>query len=177
MSGAGVVVGLDPRRDRIRVAPGHHRVEEPRGPVFDFVFEESEAFPVVSVVGEIRVDSELLPGDLVGDLSVGGEHTLLLHTQERIGAHHFASDGGVFGGGPVGVGPGRLFRGECQHLGAERRQHREGLLGRSRGQVERRVHRLDVGAHRAERLVVGEVAEPLDHWCMRHPEPEQEPPA
>ena len=117
---------------------------------------EAELLQVVLVVGQSEVDLQVRPRDRPRLRRVGlGEHHLL-GAEQRVRAHHAARALRVFGRARCRDGrpgpPSPRARASC------RAGRRSRSVRRSHGclrHVERLVHRLEVVAHRRERLLVG----------------------
>ena len=71
-------------------------------------------------------------------------------------------------------GPRRSAPGQFEHLDAERRQYRWGRRIRRRGTVRRRVHRVEVGTHRGQGVLVL-MAPSLQQRRMADADAEDEP--
>ena len=85
--GAGIVMRLHARGDRLLVAPGDQGVDQPVGAtVGEVVLGEAEPQEVVGVVRQHQVAGEVLAGDLAGLGPVGLEDDALLGGDERAGA-------------------------------------------------------------------------------------------
>src|SRR4051794_32039679 len=157
MVGAGVEMRLDPRRDRIDVAPRADRVDEPVvAPVGEVVVIETEPAQVVGVVGQPQVRRRVPPGDLAGSARVGRKDADLLRREQLAGAERLARPRRVLRRDEVGVCAVSSFGGQLEHLRTERREHARRLrVGRrSAVDVVPMVHAGEVVAHERQRLAV-----------------------
>ena len=141
--------GSRPRRPRRRSA------RQPVGAaVLEVALLEPEPEHVVPVVRSRQVEGAVLPRELPGPLLVVGEDHGLLGREQLPRAEPFARLRGVLRRHEVRVRAVGAVAGEVEHLRAERGQHHRHRLRRLRPHVDRRVHRVEVGAHGRERRAV-----------------------
>ena len=163
---AGVEVGLDPRRDVGRAAPGHDGVDQAiaagRCQVLVGVAEGAE---VVGVVGQGQVAGAELAGQRPSRGRVGLQDDGLLRGQERPGAELGAGDGRVLGRHEVGVGAGRPRPRQLEHPWSQ------GGEDAHVGRLARGVELVEVAAHLGQRRDVLLADQPL----VAHAQPEEEP--
>ena len=122
---AGGVVRVDPRLDRVLVAPRDDRVDEPVGAaVGEVVVAEAEAAQVVRVVGQRRGRSPWPAGrwraPSAGSVS---STTFCSGSSSASGPRCSRANAVCSTGTKYGCAPAARCRGELEHLRAERGEH------------------------------------------------------
>src|SRR5262245_3473823 len=158
----GGVMGPHSLPDRVEPAPGHDRVDEAvASPVGQVIVGEAEREQVVPVVWQAEIDRHVPARDGAGSRRVLLQHGGLLRCEERARAHDLPRARGVLRGNEVGMSAAGSLPRECEHLRRERPDDPLGRAGRGDGQEGRRLHRVEVAAHEAERLLVAVPAHAL----------------
>ena len=143
--------------DRVLVAPEDEFVDQSiRAAVGNVVLGEAEPEQVLHVVLGSEVPLDLGAGLGARHLGVGFEYDLVLHHQQRIGAHDLACTTRVIDGHEVGVRTERALGGKTQHRRPQSGQNDVDwrLVLAERHRVAGLLHRVEVGAHRRDRLLV-----------------------
>ena len=178
MVGAGVPMLGDAPADRRLAAPGDIGIDKAVGAAAgQIIVAETEPAPIVDVIVEPHVVGERLAAERAGLCRIGLQQHPHLGTQQLAGTEDAARLGGVLGRDVVGMRAVGMRRRQRQHSRPERgkdRQRRSRRLGRA---IRRRPHRLEIAAHRRDRLAVDMAAHALDRRHVRDADPEQESPA
>lgn len=97
MVGTGVEVLGQARGHRFGRAVGHHRVDQfVAARLGDVGVGEAQPLPVVDVVAQVQIEADAVAAECAGGFGVGGQHHLVLGSQEHRAAHQIAGLGGVF---------------------------------------------------------------------------------
>ncbi len=132
------------------------------------------ATPVVDVIFELQIARQRLAGGAVRPGWVGLEHHPDLGAQQFAGAEDRARLRSVLRCGVIGMRAVGEFARQRHHPRPQRCDDGQRLLGRLGRLIGRVPHRLQVSAHRRDRLAVGMAPQTFDHRPMRDADAEQE---
>ena len=172
MIGAGVAVLLEARRRCGLVAPNDEGVDQTVGSaVGNVLFGESLTPPVIGIVRQAEVATEVLTGEGARLRWIRLEHNRLLAGDEPVLPDAVPRLPGELRRDQVRVGPGRPRARQLEHLWTEGGEHP--VLCRQRGR--RGVEAIEVLRHHLNRLPVGTgLLDPVDQGPVADADAAQE---